>query len=53
MKKKIFGVKVGTILTGLLCLAVAFAFWFFVEYADDASRPTTEVAADVSGCEIL
>ena len=53
MKKKIFGVKVGTILTGLLCLAVAFAFWFFVKYADTASKPTTEVAGGMSVCEIL
>lgn len=41
MKKKIFGIKIGTLLSALLCLVFAFAFWFVVKYsqlnADDVA----------------
>ena len=43
MKKKILGIKVGSILTGLLCLAVAFAFWFFVKYADRGAESVKDL----------
>ncbi len=33
MKKKFFGIKIGTIFSTLLCLIAAVAFWFFVEYS--------------------
>lgn len=33
MKKKFFGIKIGTIFSALLCLIAAIIFWFFVEYS--------------------
>ena len=33
MKKKLFGIKIGTIISAILCLIVAVVFWFFVEYS--------------------
>ena len=35
MKKKIFGIKIGTLLTYFVCLVVAFAIWMFVNYRAD------------------
>lgn len=35
MKKRIFGIKLGTILTAVVCLAVAFAIWMVVKYRAD------------------
>ena len=32
MNKKIFGIKLGTIITMLVCLAIAFLIWILVEY---------------------
>ena len=32
-KKKLFGIKIGTIFSTLLCLVAAVIFWFFVEYS--------------------
>ena len=32
MKKKLFGIKIGSIFSMIICLIVAVAFWFFVEY---------------------
>ena len=34
MKKKFFGIKIGTIFSTLLCLIAAIVFWFFVEYTN-------------------
>lgn len=34
MKKKIFGIKIGTVLTWLFCLIAAVLFWLFVKYSD-------------------
>jgi hypothetical protein len=42
MKKKFFGIKIGTVFTGLLCLVIAFAFWFFVKYAEVSVTPGTD-----------
>lgn len=33
MKRKFFGIKIGTIFSAILCLIVAVVFWFFVEYS--------------------
>ena len=43
MKKKFQSLKIGTFFTALLCLAVAFAFWFFVKYAEIRAVPSGEV----------
>ncbi len=32
MNKKIFGIKLGTFITALVCLIVAFVIWIYVEY---------------------
>ena len=38
MKKKIFGIKIGTILSVILCFFLAVLFWLFVKYSEyDAS----------------
>ena len=34
MNKKFLGIRIGTILSTLLCLIIAIVFWFFVEYSD-------------------
>lgn len=51
MKKKFLGIKIGTIFTGLLCLAVAFAFWFFVKYAEVSSTPAADSSITSSAYE--
>ena len=33
MKRKFFGIRIGTIFSILLCLIAAVVFWFFVEYS--------------------
>lgn len=33
MKNKFLGTKIGAILSTILCLIVAIAFWFFVKYS--------------------
>ena len=35
MKKRIFGIKLSTVLTLFVCLAVAFAIWMLVNYRAD------------------
>ncbi len=35
MKKRIFGIKLSTVLTFFVCLAVAFAIWMLVSYRSD------------------
>ena len=32
MNKKIFGIKIGTILTFIVCLVIAIALWAMVKY---------------------
>lgn len=34
MKKKIFGIKIGTILSVFLCFIFAVLFWLFVKYSE-------------------
>lgn len=33
MKRKFCGIKIGTILSAILCLIAAVIFWFFVQYS--------------------
>ena len=37
MNKKIFGIKIGTILTAVACLVIAIAIWMLVKYKMDIS----------------
>jgi len=37
MNKKIFGIKLGTILTVFVCVLVAVAVWMLVKYHTDSS----------------
>lgn len=32
MKKKIFGIKISSILTAFLCIVIAFLIWMLVKY---------------------
>ena len=34
MKKKIFGIKIGSIFSVMLCLIAAILFWLFVKYME-------------------
>ena len=34
MKNKLFGIKISTILSVLLCFAFAVMFWLFVKYSE-------------------
>lgn len=34
MKKKIFGIKLGTIITFLTCLIAAVIFWLFAKFSE-------------------
>lgn len=46
MKKKIFGIKIGTIIQFVLCLIFAFAIWLSVRYSalfSDDNNDTTEI----------
>ena len=35
MKKRLFGIKLSTIFTAMVCLIVAFAIWMIVKYCAD------------------
>ena len=37
MNKKIFGIRIGTILSVGLCLLTAVVFWLFVKYSGSAA----------------
>ena len=37
MKKKFLGIKIGTILSVILCFLFAVVFWLFVKYAESAA----------------
>lgn len=48
MNKKIFGLKIGTILTAGVCLLSAVLIWIYVEFVNAASNlPQGEDACDV------
>ena len=40
MKKKIFGIKIGTILMVFTCLLAAVAFWLFAKYIESGTTDT-------------
>ncbi len=44
MNKKIFGIKIGTILQFLLCLILAAIIWFVVQYANSSNDIVEEEA---------
>lgn len=37
MKKRIFGIKIGSIFSVFLCLIAAILFWLFVKYMESGS----------------
>ena len=43
MNKKILGVKIGTVISVLVCFAAAILFWLVVKYAE--TDPTQTLAA--------
>ena len=43
MKKKIFGIAIGTVLTAVVCLICAFIIWALVKYNIDTNEPTAAV----------
>lgn len=49
MKKKIFGIKISTIIIAFVCLIAAFALWLFVEVSQvGEAEPATD---DQGACE--
>ena len=40
MKKKFFGIKLNTVLTVVLCLVAAVAFWLLVKYSESTAPAT-------------
>ena len=40
MKKKILGIKIGTILMVVTCLMAAIAFWLFAKYTESTMTDT-------------
>ena len=40
MNKKIFGIKISTILTAFVCIVVAFMIWMLVKYKTDINAET-------------
>lgn len=43
MKKRIFGIKLGTVLTFFVCLVIAFAIWTVVHCRADVGALTVNV----------
>lgn len=43
MNKKIFGIKISTILTFIICLVAAVLLWFYVDFTNDDSGSTALV----------
>ena len=53
MNKKIFGIRVGTLIQFLLCLFLAIAIWLSVQYASVASDNTNNNSAvDAGTCAV-
>ena len=49
MKKKIFGIKIGTVVSVILCLIAAVLFWLFVGYYElQSSQAFASLAAALS-----
>ncbi len=39
MDKKIFGIRIGTLISLVVCIVVAFCIWLYANYIDVASTP--------------
>ena len=48
MNKKIFGVKISTLLTVFLCLVCAILLWFYVEFKEAGENDDKSNSAAVS-----
>jgi len=46
MNKKIFGIKVGTILMAFLCIVIAALLWLMIEYTRQADSSTAKTIQD-------
>lgn len=47
MNKKIFGIKIGTILTFIICLTVAILIWAMVKYQLSLDAESASLISDV------
>lgn len=43
MKKKIFGIKISTLLTAFACIIVAFLIWMLVKYRTDLNAADSAI----------
>ena len=51
MNKKFLGIKIGTWISAVICLAIAMLIWIYVEYdktLDSAQQPDTSEGCDES-----
>ena len=46
MKRKIFGIKISTVFTVVLCLVAAVFFWLFAKYSEYVSAYVATAALD-------
>ena len=49
MNKKIFGIRLGTIITMIACIAVALAIWMIVNYKISVGEAGTTCISDFAG----
>lgn len=49
MNNKIFGIKISTILSVLLCFVFAVLFWLFVKYSESASSAALDILPSILG----
>ena len=49
MNKKILGMKLGTVLVGFICLAVALVIWMLVKYSLNTGAPDADAAFSIFG----
>ncbi len=50
MDKKIFGIRIGTILQLVLCVALAFVIWFIVQYMNTNDEGAKDAASAAITC---
>ena len=48
MDKKIFGIRVGTIITMLVCVVLALSIWMLVKYKTSGTLPEATETACIS-----
>ncbi len=48
MNKRIFGIRIGTIVTVVVCIAVAVALWMIAKYKISNARGVAEETAYIS-----